>query len=162
MADNKVVTSNGTVLIDLSGDTATEEDVVEGKIFHKANGEQTTGTHACSGGDTPNIQVYAGMGSRKGTSYAATGVALTVEKTGTYKVSWMGARNRSSGTFGTQLYIDGSAYGSATTTFTNTYGQSVILTGVSLTAGQTVAVYARSSNTNYAMMVGNLAIEQTA
>lgn len=38
------VTYNGNTLIDLTGDTATEADVALGKIFHLANGEQTTGT----------------------------------------------------------------------------------------------------------------------
>lgn len=115
-----------------------------------------------SGGGGMNVQCYHGMVSVKTTSYSATGVKLTVAKTGTYKVSWMGCRNTNSGTNGSQLYINNSAYGSATTSFTNTYGQSVVLNNVSLTAGQTVEVRARARSTSYAMMVGNLCIEQTA
>lgn len=109
-----------------------------------------------------NVQCYHGMGSVKTTSYSATGVSLTVAKTGTYKISWMGARNTTSGTSGSQLYINNSAYGTAQTTFTNTYGQSVVLSNVSLTAGQTIEVRARARSTSYVMMVGNLCIEQTA
>lgn len=109
-----------------------------------------------------NVQCYHGMGSAKTTSYSATGVKLTVAKTGTYKVSWMGCRNTNSGTNGSQLYINNSAYGSAQTSFTNTYGQSVVLNNVSLTAGQTIEVRARSRSTSYVMMVGQLSIEQTA
>lgn len=109
-----------------------------------------------------NVQCYHGMVSVKTTSYSATGVKLTVAKTGIYKVSWMGCRNTNSGINGSQLYIGNSAYGSAQTSFTNTYGQSVVLNNVSLTAGQTIEVRARARSTSYAMMVGNLCIEQTA
>ena len=43
MAYNKV-TFDGNTIIDLSGDTVTSADVANGKTFHLANGEQTTGT----------------------------------------------------------------------------------------------------------------------
>ena len=92
------------------------------------------------------------------TSYTATSVSLTVAKTGTYTVSWMGWRSTSSGTSGSQLYIDNTAYGSATTSFTNNYGQNVKLTNVSLTEGQTLTIRARSRSTSYVMGVGNLSI----
>lgn len=114
------------------------------------------------GGSGPNVQGYHGMGSVRTTSYSATGVALTVAKTGTYKVSWIGIRNTNSGTNGSQLYINNSAYGSANTSFTNTYAQSVVLNNVSLKAGDSVEVRARARSTSYYMMVGNLIIEQTA
>lgn len=120
-----------------------------------------TGSYEGSGGGM-NVQGYHGMVSIKTTSYSTTGVKLTVAKTGTYKVSWMGVRNTNSGTSGSQLYIGNSAYGSAQTSFTNTYAQSVTLTNVSLQAGQTVEVRARARSTSYYMMVGNLIIEQTA
>lgn len=107
-----------------------------------------------------NVQAYQGMGSVRTTSYTATGVKLTVAKSGTYKVSWIGIRNTNSGTNGTQLYIAGKSYGSASTTFTNTYAQSVVLNNVSLTAGQTIEVYGRARSTSYYMMVGNLVIEE--
>ena len=125
-------------------------------------GLASVNVNVSGGGDAKNVQCYMGMVSVKTTSYSATGVSLTVEKTGTYKVSWMGCRNTNSGTSGSQLYIDGSAYGSAQTGFTNTYGQSVTLSNVPLTAGQTIEVRARARSTSYYMMVGNLCIEQTA
>lgn len=109
-----------------------------------------------------NVQAYQGYSSVSTTAYTATNVKLTVAKTGTYNVSWMGWRSTNSGTSGSQLYIAGSAYGSATTSFTNTYGQSVKLTGVKLTEGQEIVVRARARSTSYVMAVGNLIIEQTA
>lgn len=109
-----------------------------------------------------NVQGYHGTGIVSATAYTATGVKLTVAKTGMYKVSWMGARNTTSGTSGSRLYIDGAAYGSAVTTFTSSYAQSVVLTDVALTAGQEIEVWAKAGSTSYAMIVGNLIIEQTA
>lgn len=159
MAVNKIIYA-GSTLIDLTDTTATASDVASGKKFHLADGTTATGT--ASGGGGMNVQAYHGMGSIRTTSYSATGVKLTVAKTGTYKVSWIGIRNTNSGTNGSQLYINNSAYGSANTSFTNTYAQSVVLNNVSLTAGQTIEVRARARSTSYYMMVGNLIIEQTA
>ena len=113
-----------------------------------------------STGLSKNVQAYLGYDTVNASSYTATDVSLTVAKTGTYKVSWMGYRNTSSGTNGSQLYIGSTAYGSAQTSFVNTYGQSVTLTNVSLTEGQTITVRARSRNTSYYMGVGNLIIEE--
>lgn len=112
------------------------------------------------GGSSKNVQGYLGYASVSATSYTATAVKLTVAKTGTYKVSWMGWRSTNSGTSGSQLYINNSAYGSANTSFLNTYGHSVVLNNVSLTAGQEIVVRARARSTSYVMAVGNLIIEE--
>lgn len=105
---------------------------------------------------------YAGYDYVASTSYTATDVTCTVEATGTYDVSWMGWRTSTSGTSGSQLYINGTAYSTARTTFTGSYGQSVVLTGVSLSAGDVLVVRARSRSTSYYMYVGNLIVQQTA
>ena len=130
---NKVI-YGGQTLIDLTHDTATESDVVKGKTFHKADGSQAVGTFVGGGYDynytygEKNTQVCSGMFSVNNTSLTATGLKLTVAKSGTYNVSWMGARNNSSNTFGSRLYKNGTAQGSETTTFTNTYAQNVSMT----------------------------------
>ena len=113
-----------------------------------------------SGGAGKNIQVYPGYGTSRSTSYVATDVTLTVAKTGTYNISWIGWRSTSSGTSGSQLYKNGSAVGSAVTTFTHTYGQFIKLTNQSLTAGDVLVVRARARSTSYYMDVGNLIIEE--
>lgn len=156
-------TGGGTARFDdASVTTATASDVAQGKIFLASNGTITTGTASGGGGSSLNVQAYMGMDYARATSYTATDVTLTVEKSGTYTVSWMGFRNTTSGTNGSQLYINGSAYGSAETTFTRNYGQNPILTGVSLDAGDVLVVRARSRSTSYYMYVGNLIISQTA
>ncbi len=50
MAVNKVMLNEST-LIDLTADTATVEDVAEGKTFHLASGEQAVGTGSGGGGN---------------------------------------------------------------------------------------------------------------
>ena len=153
-----IVKYGNTTLIDLTDTTAVESDVASGKKFHKRDGTLATGT--ASGGGGKNIQFYMGQDAKNVTSYTATNVKLTVAKTGTYKVSWSGYRNTTSGTNGSQLYIDGTAYGTAQTSFTNNYGQNVVLNNVSLTANQEIVVRVRSRNTSYYMGVSNLIIEE--
>lgn len=115
-----------------------------------------------SGGTQMNIQVAQGINRVNTTSYTAvSGQSLEVAATGTYDVYWTGYRTSTSGTNGSQLYIDSTVYGAAQTTFSNN-GQSVKLSGVQLTQGQTVTVRARARTTSYYMYVGNLTIVQTA
>lgn len=112
------------------------------------------------GGSTKNVQAYRGYATVTATTYTATAVTVTVAKTGTYNVSWMGYRNTNSGTCGSQLYRNGTAVGTASTTFANTYGQSVSLTNQSFTQGDVLVVHARARSTSYIMGVGNLIIEE--
>lgn len=156
-------TGGGTAkFTDVTDTTATASDVAQGKYFYNASGTRTAGTSSGGGGGGLNVQGYHGMDSSRQTSYIATDVAMTVAVSGTYKVSWMGFRNTTSGSSGSQLYINGSAYGSASTTFTSSYGQSVVLNNVALEAGDELVVRARARGTQYYMYVGNLIIEQTS
>lgn len=127
---------------------------------HAVTGFASVNVNVSGGGSAKNVQAYHGYATVTSTSYTATAVSLSVKKSGTYKVSWMGYRNTNSGTSGSQLYIGNTAYGSASTSFVNTYGHSVTLNNVSLTAGQTITVRARARSTSYVMAVGNLIIEE--
>lgn len=154
-------TKNGTAVV------VKASELVSGSETKTANGTYDVTNLAelvvnvsGGGGSAKNVQGYLGYATVNATSYTATAVSLTVAKTGVYKVSWMGYRNTTSGTSGSQLYIGASAYGSANTSFVNSYGQSVVLNNVSLTAGQVITVRARARSTSYVMGVGNLVIEE--
>ena len=149
---------DGTTYIDLSQDTvASAADIVAGKVGHLNNGTQVTGT---GGGSSMNVQV-AQSTSRASSSTYTNLVSLTCSKAGTYDVYWDCFRSSTGGTNGSQLYIGGEAYGTANTTFTN-HAQTNHLTGVTLAANPTVAVYARSRGSSYYAYVGTLVIKQTA
>lgn len=150
---------DGTTLLDLSQDTVSSASHIRsGYVGHLNDGTQVTGTY--SGSSSKNVQAYRGYDTVSATSYTATDVTITVAKTGTYNVSWMGYRNTNSGTSGSQLYKNGSAVGSANTTFVNTYGHSVSLSNQSFTQGDVLVVWARARSAQYVMGVGNLIIEE--
>lgn len=107
------------------------------------------------------VQIASGVGRVAGTTYATTGVSLTVGKTGTYDIYWVGYRSSTSGTNGTRLYVDDSAHSSGEqTSFNGTYTnvQLVHLSNVSLTKDQVLTVYAKSRGTQYQMYAMNLVI----
>jgi hypothetical protein len=142
---------------DVSDTTATAADVSNTKYFYTSAGVRTQGTNS-GGGSSKNVQIVQQSNTRiTSTSYSKACGDITVSKTGTYNVYWTAYRTSSSGTWGTQLYIAGSAYGSAQTTFSSYY-QAIHLSNVSLTANQSVAVYGRSRGSNYYLYVGQLTI----
>ena len=162
-AVNLPQTGGGTArFTDTSPTTAVESDVASGKVFFKADGSQATGSNSGGGGSSKNVQIAAGVNRVATTSYSAiSGQSIEVAVSGTYDVYWTGYRSSTSGTNGTQLYIGNTAYGSAQTTFSNN-AQAVHLTGVQLTAGQTITLRGRARTTSYYMYGGNLTIVQTA
>lgn len=148
--------------------TVFASDLVSDSIDITANGTNIDVTNLRSvnvnvptGGTTAkNVQTHIGYNTVSTTAYTGTSQGLTVAKTGTYNVSWTGWRNTNSGTNGSQLYINGTAYGSAQTTYQNTYGQYVNLQNVSLKAGDQLQLYARARSTSYIVGVANLTIEE--
>lgn len=105
------------------------------------------------------VQVSNKIGRVTVTGYTATDVSLTVAKTGVYTVQWCGYRSGATGTYGSQLYIDDSAYGTAQTTWSGKT-QEVTLNNVSLTAGQTITVGARSNGSSTQIYVAGLVITE--
>ena len=148
--------------------TVSASELVSGSETKTANGTYDVTNLASlvvnvsSGGSSMNVQAYVGYDSVNVNTYTDTDVTLTVAKSGTYTISWMGWRNTTSGTSGSQLYKNGTAIGTASTSFMNSYGQYVTLTGQSLNQGDVLVVRARSRNASYYMGVGNLIIIQTA
>lgn len=139
------------------------ENIKSGTTISISNGQSNlwsvTGTYSGGGGgDSKNAQVVQQGNTRiTSTTYSKACGDITVSKTGTYDVYWSAYRTSTSGTWGTQLYIGSTAYGSAQTTFSSYY-QTVHLSNVSLTANQTISVYGRSRGSNYYLYVGQLTI----
>lgn len=155
-------TGGGTArFTDVSPTDAVESDVASGKIFFKADGSQSTGTNSGGGGSSKNVQVAQSTTRSTSSSYTEV-ISLTCEVSGTYNVYWTTFRSSTSGTWGSQLYLDNSAHGSAQTGSWSNHIQNIKLTGVQIDAGEEVAVRVRSRGSNYYGYVGNLIIEQVA
>lgn len=153
-------TSGTARFTDVTPTTAVASDVASGKIFFTSDGTQTTGTNSGGGGSSMNVQVAQSTTRASSSTYTSC-VSLTCSTAGTYDVYWSCFRSSTGGTNGSQLYVGGSAYGTANTTFTN-HIQNNHLTGVTLAKNDTVAVYARSRGSNYYAYVGTLTIKQTS
>ena len=140
----------------ISGDS----NLVAGNIKSGVSIFGVNGSYTGSGGTSMNVQVAQSTSRATSTSYTSV-ISLTCSVAGKYDIYWSCFRSSTGGTNGSQLYIAGSAYGTANTTFTN-HIQNNHLTGVTLSANQTVAVYARSRGSNYYAYVPELIIKQTA
>lgn len=140
-------TGGGTAsFTDVTDTTAAAADVASGKYFYTASGVRTQGTNSGGGGTSKNTQVVQGTTRTTSSTLTAIGAEMTVTKTGTYDVYWSAFRSSTSSsyTYGTQLYVDGTAYGTQNTTWSN-HVQNNHLTGVSLTANEKIRVYGRNS-----------------
>ena len=145
--------------------TVSASELVSGSETKTANGTYDVTNLAqlvvnVSGGSSKNVQVAQSTSRATSSTYTSV-VSLTCSTAGTYDVYWDCFRSSTGGTHGSQLYLGGSAYGTANTSFTN-HAQTNHLTGVSISKNQTVAVYARSRGSNYYAYVGTLTIVQTA
>lgn len=111
-----------------------------------------------SGGSSKNVQTVQSTTRRNSTSLGSI-ASLTCSTAGTYDVYWTCARSNTSQTWGSRLYIDGTAYGTENTSWNNNV-QNNHLTGVTIPANVTVAVYGRSRS-GYYIYAPQLTIVQT-
>ena len=103
-----------------------------------------------SGGGGSSINAQAHQSTTRATSSSYTSVnSFTCNKTGTYDIYWSCMRSSTSGTWGSQLYIGGSAYGSAQTGSWSNHVQNIHLSGVQIGQGETIDVRVRSRGSNY-------------
>lgn len=157
----------GVTLPKSGGGTATFP-WVEGSETKTANGTYDVTNLAqlivnvSGGGGSMNVQTNQTTSRRNNTALGSIN-SLTCSTAGKYDVYWNCYRtNTSSGyTWGSQLYIGGTAYGSENTTWTNNV-QTNKLTGVTISANATVAVYGRGRSGSYYIYAPQLTIVQTA
>ena len=119
-----------------------------------------TGTYS-GGGSSKNVQV-AQSTTRSTSTSGSNVISLTCSTAGTYTVRWSTFRSSTSGTWGSRLYIGGTAYETMNTSGWSNHIQNREVTGVSISANQAVAVYVQSRGNNYYGYVGTLTIVQTA
>lgn len=156
------ISGGGTATFtEVTDTTAQAADVATGKYFYTAAGVRTQGTNSGGGGSSMNCQVAQSTSRSTSSTYTEV-IKLTCAKSGTYDVYWSTFRSSTSGTWGSQLYIDDNAYGSALTGSWSNHIQNIHLTGVQITADQEVAVRVRSRGNSYYGYVGTLTIKQTA
>lgn len=110
-----------------------------------------------------SMNVQTAQSTTRSTSTSGTSViSLTCSKAGTYTVRWSTFRSSTSGTWGSRLYIGGTAYETMDTSGWSNHIQNREVTGVSISANQAVAVYVQSRGSSYYGYVGTLTIIQTA
>lgn len=110
-----------------------------------------------------SMNVQTAQSTTRSTSTSGTSViSLTCSKAGTYTVRWSTFRSSTSGTWGSRLYIGGTAYETMHTGDWSNHIQNREVTGVSISANQAVAVYVQSRGSSYYGYVGTLTIIQTA
>lgn len=149
--------------------TVSASELVSGNLPITANGTNIDVTNYATvsvavptgGGSSMNVQVAQSTTRATSSTYTEL-VTLTCSVAGTYDVYWSTFRTSTSGTWGSQLYVNDSAYGSAETGSWSNHIQNVHLTGVTLAKNDEVAVRARSRGNSYYGYVGTLTIKQTA
>ena len=141
----------------------TAANIKSGTTVTISNGQSNlwsvTGTYG-GGGSSMNAQSH--QSTTRSTSTTATSLnSMTCSTAGTYTVTWTCTRSSTSGSWNSQLYLGGTAYGTTQTSWSN-HVQTVSLTNVSLSANQTVAVYGVSRGSNYYIYCPQLTIIQTS
>jgi hypothetical protein len=127
------------------------------------------------GGGGKNIQFVNGFYSISANNTynpSSTGLSLTVNKTGSYKVKWESYKSYSSGDGSTALYINNSMYGALHMTWTDGFYnngnlitslaqyQKNELSGVSLQQGDNIEIRAGSRGSSYQVFTYFLYIEE--
>lgn len=156
------ISGGGTATFtEVTDTTATASDVASGKYFYTADGTRTQGTNSGGGGSSMNAQTAQSTSRSNSSSYTEV-ISLTCEVSGTYDVYWSTFRSSTSGTWGSQLYLDNTAHGSAQTGSWSNHIQNIHLSGVQIDAGEEVSVRVRSRGSSYYGYVGTLTIIQTS
>lgn len=109
------------------------------------------------GGSSKNAQTAQSTTRSTSSTYTEV-ISLTCTKAGTYDVYWSTFRSSTSGTWGSQLYLGNTAYGSAQTGSWSNHIQNIHLSNVTIAANAEVSVRVRTRGNNYYGYVGTLTI----
>lgn len=109
------------------------------------------------GGSSKNAQTAQSTTRSTSSTYTEV-ISLTCTKAGTYNVYWSTFRSSTSGTWGSQLYLDDTAYGTAQTGSWSNHIQNIHLSNVTITANADVSVRVRTRGNSYYGYVGTLTI----
>lgn len=158
MAKNKVVLSDGTVLMDLTDTTATASDVASGKYFYAASGTKTAGT--ASGGATGevlwanwngDVATYNSSGTPQ-----ATDLSITIPTAGTYIIKSI-VRNTYTSSYRSvhvRYYKNNTAVGTQHTVSPSTFA--TVEETITCAAGDVITLYCCSANSTYAAACNGL------
>ena len=105
-------------------------------------------------GDTPVVSSSKLVTTLATVDNTATGISVTVPKSGTYRFKFSCGRTNTTGDWTTQLYKNGVAVSGATVTWSSYQGSCTA--DISCNAGDTVEIYGRSRGTNYRNIIGQL------
>lgn len=140
---------------DVTPTTATQSDVLSGKAFFNSSGNEQIGSYV-----PKNFQISRNTNRVNGTTLK-TAASLTCAQSGTYNVYWDCYRTSTSGTSGTQAFVDDTNINNLVTTFVNNV-QTVRLQNVSINEDQVVSIKARANNSSNYAYVPMLIIEQVS
>lgn len=105
-------------------------------------------------GDTPILASDIMVKTIAGTAITATGIKITVPKTGTYRFKFSCGRTNITGDWTTQLYKNGAAISDAVAIWSNYEGYCIA--DVSCESGDEIEIYALSRGANYRNIIGQL------
>ena len=84
----------------------------------------------------------------------ATGISITVPKSGTYRFKFSAGRTNTSGTWTAQLYKNGSAISDATATWSSYQG--TCSKDITCNANDKIEIYAKTRGTSYRAIISQL------
>lgn len=160
IASGTYLTGTQTVEAVTYSNTLTAANIVSGvviKVGSATDDDCIVSVTGTASGGGKNAQAHESTTRATSSSYTSCN-SLTCNKAGTYTVYYSCMRSSTGGTNGSQLYIGGSAYGTADTANWSNHVQNKTVTGVSIAKNDTVAVYARSRGSNYYAYVPLLTI----
>lgn len=148
--------SNLQEVNDEIGDQAALITSIVGELQGKGVGGGSTSSipTEIKAGNTPVIMSSTQAYTSTSTSMVASGIEVTVPRTGTYRFKFACSRTNTSGTWNAQLYKNGSPVSGATATW-NQY-QGTCSADISCNEGDLIEIYCQARGSTYRIVVTTL------